>query len=85
MCTASIVVVLFVQRLVPEIVIQFITAFTNYCFCSLTMVLVEGDYENLQLPDHFKDEFPDTITVAQTAAAWKHIVDYQKENKLTNI
>ena len=49
------------------------------------MVVVEDKYENLQLPDHFKDEFPDTITVAQTAAAWKHIVDYQKENKLTNI
>jgi len=49
------------------------------------MVLVEGNYDNLQLPENFKDDFPDTITVAQTVATWKHIVDYQKENKLTNM
>ena len=48
------------------------------------MALLEGNYENLELPDNFKDEFPASITVAQSVAAWKHIVNYQEENKLSN-
>ena len=28
---------------------------------------------------HFQDEFPDSITLAQSVAVWKHIVRYQKK------
>jgi len=28
---------------------------------------------------HFRDEFPDSITLAQSVAVWKHIVRYQKK------
>jgi len=28
---------------------------------------------------HFRDEFPGSITLAQSVAVWKHIVRYQKK------
>ena len=29
------------------------------------------------LPSHFRKKFPESITLGQTAATWKHIVIYQ--------
>ena len=39
------------------------------------------DQNDLQPIPHFVGEFPEEITVAQTIAAWKYIVEYQERQK----
>ena len=39
------------------------------------------EFEGLDLPAQFFDEFPDSITLDQTVAVWKHIVFYQERLK----
>ena len=50
--------------------------------CSLVGVLdVHLEQNGLPIIDKFADEFPDTITLGQTIAAWKFIVQYQEKQK----
>ena len=49
--------------------------------CSRLVDTLEVFLERNGLPEvkHFRDEFPDSITLAQSVAVWKHIVRYQKK------
>ena len=38
-------------------------------------------FEGLDLPAQFCDEFPESITLDQTVAVWKHIIFYQERLK----
>ena len=49
--------------------------------CRLKDVIVADQFEHLQLDSRFYDVFPDSITIAQTVAVWKHIVHYQERLK----
>jgi len=42
---------------------------------------LEGFLERNSLPEieHFRKEFPNSITLSQSVAAWKYIVRYQKK------
>ena len=55
--------------------------FSDDLFLRLKDVIVEGPFEHLEMDPQFAEEFPDTITLAQTVAVWKHIVDYQDRLK----
>ena len=50
--------------------------------CRVCDVLVEDQFKHLDMEEHFSKEFPGTITLDQTVAAWKHIVQYQERQKL---
>ena len=49
--------------------------------CRLKDVICADQFEYLQLDSRFADVFPDSITIAQTVAVWKHIVHYQERLK----
>jgi hypothetical protein len=49
--------------------------------CSVRDIIVEEQFKHLDVEGHFYQEFPGSITLDQTVAAWKHVVDYQKELK----
>lgn len=46
--------------------------------CRLRDVITAGQFEHFDIEDYFKDEFPESVTLDQTVAVWKHIVLYQK-------
>ena len=50
--------------------------------CSRLVDTLEEFLERNGLPEikHFWDEFPDSITLSQSVAVWKHIVRYQKKH-----
>ena len=39
------------------------------------------EFEGLDLPAQFFEDFPDSITLDQTVAVWKYIVFYQERLK----
>ena len=51
-------------------------------FVRLTDILVEDHFKHLGIDSEtFSAKFPQTITLDQTIAVWKHIVHYQEEQK----
>ena len=55
---------------------QAYTIHTSIECCSRLVDTLEVFLERNGLPEikHFRDEFPDSITLAQSVAVWKHIV-----------
>lgn len=44
-------------------------------------IIVEDQFKHLDVEEHFYDEFPETVTLDQTVAVWKHIVEYHERLK----
>ena len=57
---------------------------THYLYYSyrLVDVIVEDHFEHLGLEKHFVEVLPETITLNQTVALWKCIVNYQDKTSL---
>ena len=51
------------------------------CFNRVRDIIVEDQFKHLDVEEHFYDEFPESITLDQTVAVWKHIVEYQERLK----
>ena len=58
------------------------TLFTShFVFNSYSLKHTLKEFEDLHLPAQFLEKFPDSITLDQTVAVWKHIVFYQEKMK----
>lgn len=56
------------------------TVSINFVF-RLRDVIVDDHFKHLGMEERFYDEFPDSVTLDQTVAVWKHIVLYQEKIK----
>ena len=52
----------------------------HYCSLKDTLEAFQ-ERNNLHLIPQFAEEFPEDITLAQTTAVWKYIVEYQERQK----
>ena len=50
-------------------------------FYSIVDTITQDRFKQLEIEEHFEEAFPNTITLDQTVAVWKHIVSYQEELK----
>ena len=41
-------------------------------------VLIQDQFEHLELESHFSTDFPDSLTLDQAVSLWKHIILYQE-------
>ena len=57
----------------------------NFCYRLVDTLDAFLECNNLTPIPRFAEEFPDSITLAQTVAVWKHIIQLQERQKRDSV